>query len=145
MPVFQIALLEDDGKRIEEMTACLRERFPDYSLEVFDNAPDMIEWLSLHLEESNLICLDHDLGPNRLRDGEIFDPGIGRDVVNFLASRTPSCPVVIHSTNSMAVTGMQMALDDAGWRHFRVVPYCDLEWVREAWIVEVAKILRKDK
>lgn len=136
-----IAILEDDADRTASMTRCLAERLPRYRVVVFGNAPDMIEWLREHLHEAALLCLDHDLGPNRTRGGRVFDPGTGRDVVDYLASRQPTCPVVIHTTNSLAAPGMQMALDDSGWTCRRVVPYFDLQWVREAWIVEVEQAL----
>jgi hypothetical protein len=110
---------------------------------VFDNAPDIIEWLHDHLEETVLICLDHDLGANRLRDGESFDPGTGRDVADYLATRKPVCPVVIHTTNSLAAPGMTRTLEEAGWSWSRVVPYNDLEWVRGEWIGRVAQALGK--
>jgi hypothetical protein len=115
-----------------------------HSLVVFDNAPDTVEWLQDHLEGAALICLDHDLGPNRDRDGEIFDPGTGRDVVDHLVTRKPCCHVLVHTTNSLAAPGMTMALEDAGWSWSRVVPYNDLEWVRADWIGCVVKALTKN-
>ena len=99
----------------------------------FDNAPDMIAWLRTSLSTVSLLCLDHDLGPNRERDGETFDPGVGRDVVNFLVEHDASCQIVIHSTNAPAADGMQFALRDAGWKVERVVPSHDLEWVASGW------------
>jgi CheY-like chemotaxis protein len=136
-----VVILEDDPDRIREMSACLHGRFSEYEVVVFDNAPDMIERLSQHLEEVRLICLDHDLGPNRLRAGRVFDPGTGRDVADYLATRQPVCPIVIHTTNNLAAPGMEMVLEDTGWVHSRIVPYNDLEWVREGWIVKVAEAL----
>lgn len=59
----------------------------------------MIAWLTNNLSSVTLISLDHDLGPNRERKGEVFDPGIGREVVDFLVSQKPTCPVIIHTTN----------------------------------------------
>jgi hypothetical protein len=41
----------------------------------------------------------------------------------------------------LAAPGMVMALQDSGWQHFRVVPYCDLERVQAAWIFEVREAL----
>lgn len=140
-----ILILEDDPDRCRAFRECLCERFRLYSVVVFDNAPDIIDWLRNHLEESVLICLDHDLGPNRLRGGEVCDPGTGRDVVDYLATRKPCCPVAIHTTNSLAVPGMTMALEDAGWSWSRVVPYNDLEWVRGEWISCVAKCLKETR
>ena len=138
-----IAILDDEVDRIREMTRCLAECEPHCELVTFDNAPDMIAWLTEHMEDTTLICLDHDLGPNRFRNGEGFDPGTGRDVTNYLATRRPTCPVVIHTTNSLAAPGMAMALDDAGWEHSRVIPYNDLEWVRAAWLIDVRATLNK--
>jgi hypothetical protein len=136
-----IAILEDDADRIGELTACLRDRFPKLDIAIFDNAPDMIVWLSENLSEVLLICLDHDLGPNCVRDGRVFDPGTGRDVANYLAALRPVCPVIIHSTNTLAVPGMQLVLEDAGWLHARISPYNDLEWVRDSWIDIVTEVL----
>jgi hypothetical protein len=139
----KIALLDDDPDRIRAMLDCLVGRFSEFETVVFDNAPDMIDWLAEHLEETALICLDHDLGPNRTREGKVFDPGTGRDVADFLATQSSVCPVVIHTTNSLAAPGMALVLEDSGWPHFRIVPYNDLEWVEADWIGEVAKALSR--
>lgn len=138
-----VAILEDNPERIRELTACLRDEFPDLKTVVFDNAPDMIDWLAEHPDELRLVCLDHDLGPNRLRDGREFDPGTGRDVADYLAGCPRVCPVLIHTTNSLAAPGMEMVLDDAGWLHSRVMPYNDLEWVREMWIEKAVELLTR--
>jgi hypothetical protein len=139
-----ILILEDDSDRTRAFQECLLECFPPKEVIVFDNAPDTIDWLQDHLEEALLICLDHDLGPNRVRDGDVFDPGTGRDVADYLATRKPCCPVVIHTTNSLAAPGMTMTLEDAGWSWARVVPYNDLEWVRADWVDYVLKALAKN-
>jgi hypothetical protein len=139
----KIVILDDEPDRIREMTGCLLRCAPDCPVVTFDNAPDMIRWLAEHLEEARLICLDHDLGPNRVRHGEVFDPGTGRDVADYLASRKPICPVLIHTTNSLAAPGMELVLDDAGWEHSRDIPYDDLEWIRAAWGVDVRAVLRR--
>jgi CheY-like chemotaxis protein len=138
-----ILILDDEPERIRAMTALLSNGALGCDVVTFDNAPDMIDWLRKHLEDVSLICLDHDLGPNRCRDGNVFDPGTGRDVADYLASRSPVCPVLIHTTNSLAAPGMAMVLDDSGWLHSRVVPYNDLEWVSADWIDVVRKALGK--
>ena len=88
-----------------------------------------------------LICLDHDLGSNRVRNGEAFDPGTGRDVADYLATREPACAVIIHTTNHLADPGMAMVLEDSGWEQQRVVPYNDRQWIREVWIKAVSELL----
>lgn len=139
----KIVILDDEPERIEEMIRCLFPKMPSYPVVTFDNAPEMIDWLVEHLRELALICLDHDLGPNRVRNGEVVAPGTGRDVADYLATQTPVCPVLVHTTNNLAAPGMAMVLDDAGWLHARVVPFDDLEWIRTAWIPAVTEALAK--
>jgi hypothetical protein len=98
-----------------------------------DNVPDTLEWLRENLGQTILIALDHDLGPSRLRDGHRFEPGIGREVADFLAKRSPVCPVIIHSSNSPAAEGMVGCLRGAGWAVIRVYPFDDLAWVERDW------------
>jgi hypothetical protein len=137
-----IAILDDESDRLRAMSRLLARRLPGFVVRFFDNAPDMVLWLKEHLRSCALLSLDHDLGPNRVRDGEEFDPGIGRDVVDFLATCIPACPVVIHSTNSLAAPGMQDVLETAGWAHYKVVPYKHLLWIKETWIEQVTTCLR---
>lgn len=136
-----IVILDDEPNRIRTMTECLSSGLPGCRIITFDNAPDMIDWLRKHLEDASLICLDHDLGPNRSCNGNVFDPGTGRDVADYLASRKPVCSVLIHTTNSLAAPGMVMVLDDSGWPNSRVAPYNDLEWVSADWIGEAREAL----
>ena len=132
-----IAILEDDEGRTAAMRVRLAEFFPQCHPVFFDNAPDMIEWLSHHLPFTVLICLDHDLGPNRIRNGEVFDPGTGQDVVNYLSTHQPLCPVIIHTANYLAAPGMELMLNDSGWVNSRVIPLNDLEWIDNAWAPEI--------
>ena len=132
-----IAVLEDDRGRTAAMKAALDAALPATEVAWFDEAPRMIEWLSKNLSRICLLCLDHDLGPVRVnRVGERLDPRIGRDVVDFLVTRAPSCPVIIHSSNSRAVDGMMSALEGAGWSAERITPYDDLAWVGD-WSARV--------
>jgi hypothetical protein len=123
------------------MRSCLQQLFPSYEVNVFDGASEMIRWLKSHLRETILICLDHDLGANRIIDGNLQDPGTGRDVADYLSEENPCCSVLIHSSNAMAAPGMMMVLEDAGCTCSRLSPYNDLEWVQEAWIPELKNYL----
>ena len=136
-----IAILDDESDRLDAMTPVLQRKYPRHKVVTFDNAPDMNAWFASHLDSCALICLDHDLGPNRSRDGRVFDPGIGRDVADYLASREPVCPVIIHTTNTVARPGMILALEDAAWSVSFVSPYDDVLWIREVWIDEVQRVL----
>ena len=136
-----IAILEDDPERVNAMRACLAEAMLDVKVVVFDDAQRMIVWLCRHLSRVALISLDHDL---RLRNvaGATIDCGTGRQVADYLASMSPACPVVVHSSNPSCAPGMFFALRDAGWRCSQVRPYDDLAWVRQAWTPEVLRQLR---
>ncbi len=136
-----IAILDDEPDRLQAMAPILAQRFPDFSVVTFDNAPDINAWFADNLSVCALICLDHDLGPNRKRDGKVFDPGIGRDVANYLATREPVCPVIIHTTNTDARPGMIFVLEDAGWAVSYVSPYEDVLWIREVWADAIGEVL----
>ena len=137
-----IAILEDDPRRTEAMREVLKQIGSEYDHRFFDNAPETIAWLEEHMDEVALLSLDHDLGGNRSRKGEIFDPGTGRDVAEYLAAQSRVCPTMIHSNNYPAVLGMCRVLEDGGWKFSCVVPYGDVEWIRETWAREVGKIMR---
>jgi hypothetical protein len=130
----EIVILEDCIDRQTIMTACLADRFRHYPVRFFEAAAPMIAYLESKLKTTIVIALDHDLEFIQDANGSLTDPGTGRDVANFLADRPPTCPVVIHSTNSPAAVGIKMTLDEANWTTYRVVPFGDLEWISEIWI-----------
>ncbi len=137
-----IAILEDDPGRTAAFRDVLARLAADHVVVIIDNAPDLIGWLEQGLASSVLICLDHDLGPSRHRGDERFEPGCGRDVVDWLAQRPAQCPVIVHSSNGVAVTGMLFALEEAGWSTGRVIPFGGLDWVEAEWAPAITRALR---
>lgn len=123
---YVIAVLEDDDRRAEAMKKAPTSLPSTAQAMFFDNAPSMVAWLEGNLASVCLLCLHHDLGPNRQETDVIFDPGSGRDVADFLSTRQPSCPVIIHSANASSAYGMQFILEEAGWSVERVFPFEDL-------------------
>ncbi len=111
----KIVILEDNEERRTLMEGWLRDRFYPFEHWFFDSAPEAIRFLQDHLNETILICLDHDLEMTKGPDGTWVDAGTGREVADFLASRQPVCAVVIHTTNSAARVGMLTVLQDAGY------------------------------
>jgi len=128
-----IAILEDNDDRIAVMRDYAADKFPFFEVQVFRTAPAAIAWLQCHLSHVVLISLDHDLEPALELEADT-DPGTGRDVADFLASQSPQCPVVIHSTNVRAARAMEGELSESGWQVERITPYDDLAWVAEAWL-----------
>jgi hypothetical protein len=143
MPM-QIAILEDNEDRREEMAVCLKDRFPQYPVQFFATAAETIRFLRLHLDDCLLIGLDHDLDLIEGANGQLFDPGSGRDVADYLATRRPTCPVTIHTTNVPAAEGMRAALEEAGWATSQVVPYGDREWIGQLWLRTVRNAVVRD-
>ena len=137
-----IAILEDDPGRTAAMKEALQRELPAGEAIFFDNAPDMIAWLKANLGKVCVLSLDHDLGPNRDREGETFDPGVGRDVVTLLETMPSACQVIIHSSNSPAADGMLYALEYAGWSAERLYPFHDLTWVDSHWIGRIIACVR---
>jgi CheY-like chemotaxis protein len=136
-----IAVLEDNAGRRDLMRATLKDRFHQYQAVFFDATADMIEFLDARLPHIVLIALDHDLELKETDNGKCADPGCGRDVADFLAAQPAICPVVIHSTNSAAADAMAFALNEAGWRTYRVTPFGDLEWIPTLWLRTVRRAI----
>jgi CheY-like chemotaxis protein len=132
--MLKIVILEDNRDRQTVMQDCLSDRFHRYQAVFFDNAPEACDYLRANLASTLVISLDHDLELKAAIDGKLQDPGSGREVADFLAMQTPSCPVIIHSTNTAAGDGMQFVLEESKWETHRVHPYGDLEWIPSKWL-----------
>ena len=134
-----VAILDDEPERLALMEEVLGA-YADLTVLTFDNAPDMVEWARTSFATSlpTFISLDHDLGPNRERDGQVFDPGCGRDVVDALIATGSQCPVIVHTSNGRAGTSMVMDFEMAGWQVDRVHPVFGHQWIPTAWAEAVA-------
>lgn len=129
----KIVILEDNAERQRAMQGWLREHFYSFEAHFFAVASEIIDYLRDHLSEAIAISLDHDLELLPGSDGSLVDPSTGREVAEFLATCSPVCPVIIHTTNSPAAVGMEMVLQEANWETRRVVPHDDLVWIEEDW------------
>jgi len=137
----KIIVLEDNAERLAAMRDSLNDRLSTFDARFFASAKEIISFLAEHAEDTIAISLDHDLEPILNTELGPIDAGTGRDVADYLAARSPFCPVVIHSSNSGAVLGMQPVLADAGWTTHRVVPGNDMSWVAEWWLPTLEKAI----
>ncbi len=144
MPM-KIVILEDDKGRAEAMLDRLADRFYQFEHVFFDSAAEVKEYLENQFDDVIALSLDHDLELKVDAAGATHDPGTGREVADYLATRRPLFPVVIHSTNHLAATGMEMVLKEAGWRTCRVSPYGDLQWVHESWFPAIRRAIVRGK
>lgn len=134
-----IAVLEDDQRRIEKMKNRCLDRFP-HQFVCFEASLTMIDWLSKHSEEIDLLSLDHDL----ISTEKQVDLGTGREVVDWICSAnrlTARFPILIHSSNQLESDGMEIALTEKGWGASRILPYGDLDWIDEGWFPLVRSLL----
>ena len=134
-----ILILEDDFTRIERFKVVLNSIGTGFGLKVWRNAKKMISELDRYIQMSVLISLDHDLNP--VKPGG-SDPGDGLDVARFLASRTPVCPVIIHSSNISRSEMMMGELELAGWKVKRVGPIGD-DWIEIDWASLAKQLIYK--
>jgi len=134
-----IGILEDD---VEGRQALFRASLADLGdFSMHDNAPDFLQWLEGAFGSIRLLSLDHDLGPSRPRDhGERFEPGVGMHVVDFLLTRKPAFPVIVHSSNPYDAPTMVVRLEQAGWSAERIVPWGD-DWIPTVWKKRVRELL----
>jgi CheY-like chemotaxis protein len=137
----KIVILEDNADRQAVMRRCLADRFYTFDAHFFDDARDTIRFLEEHLPETILVALDNDLDLKPGPDGRCIDPGSGRDVANFLATQPPTCPVIIHTTNSDAAVASEAALREAGWKTNRVIPFDDMAWIETDWFFAVRRAI----
>lgn len=129
----QIVILEDNAERRVLMRGVLEDRFPQYESRFFQTSGETIAHLRDELELAVLIVLDHDLEMIPIDKHRMIDPGDGRDVADFLATRSAVCPIVIHSTNSPAAVGMIAVLEESNWTVHRVIPVGEFRWIRSLW------------
>jgi hypothetical protein len=135
-----LLMLEDDDDRIGRFRATLAAIDPTLRLVVWRDARAMIRALEEFLPRARLISLDHDLEPI---PGEGADPGTGVDVAKFLAARPPSCPVIIHSSNTQRSRWMAGEFELAGWK-YKMAPPIGEDWVEQYWRAVVCRLLGKN-
>lgn len=138
-----VAILEDDTDRLIEMKQCLDEILPEYQHCFFDNAQEMVSWLTDNLATCVLISLDHDLPIIQYRMGQRVNPGTGRFVADFLAQQSPTCPIIIHSRSGPDGEGMARPLREANWPTARVQSFGDFEWIRKIWLPQVQQYVKE--
>jgi hypothetical protein len=131
-----ILILEDNQERRAGFVTVLKAVAPDCEICFWDNARLMVEESVACLHDAKLISLDHDL--NEVADSE--DARDGLLVAEFLARRTPSCPVVVHSSNYERSHSMVNELDYGGWQVERVGPVC-ADWITTLWQPVVVRLL----
>lgn len=129
-----IAVLEDNQERRGAMAPCLADRFHQFEHRFFIQVNELLAFLKDNLKRVILLSLDHDLELIPDPNGRCQDQGDGRQVADFLAQQEPCFPVVLHSTNTNAVEGMDLVLRDAGWTTVRVIPWGDVEWIGSVWL-----------
>ena len=128
-PPILILMLEDESERLDRFAAVLSKLSPSVEWQHWRTAPDFIAGFKSTNREPALICLDHDLFVDHPDDP---DPGDGRDVAEFMATQSPCCHVIIHSSNAHAADSMFFTLQDAKWDVEKIAPLGQ-DWIEAYW------------
>ncbi|HYV36866.1 MAG TPA: hypothetical protein VE988_14250 [Gemmataceae bacterium] len=137
----KIIILEDNAQRQAAMQRRLQDRFFQFETVFFSAVGPMLHYCEEHLDDAIVIGLDHDLELQPGSNGRCIDPGTGREIADYLATKASVCPVVIHTSNGPAGDGMEMVLRDAHWETYRVVPSGDLEWIQSTWFRTIRRAI----
>ena len=124
-----ILMLEDETERLARFRSVLDKLDDSVEWRHWRTAPDFIAGFQSAGRTPALICLDHDLFTDHPDDP---DPGDGRDVAQFMATQTPSCHVIIHSSNAHAADSMFFTLIDAQWDVEKIAPL-GKDWIESYW------------
>jgi hypothetical protein len=134
-----LLMLEDNAERVEQFAAVWNALARGQPMRVWRSACEMVREMGAHLPAAILISLDHDL---EAEDGT--DPGDGMDVARCLAALTPTCPVIVHTSNGDRGTLMMGELELAGWKRHRVYPLGD-DWIETDWRRTARQALRRSR
>lgn len=132
-----LVMLEDDLERIERFTTILARTVEKVELSVSRTSHQFIAAYVELTRKPHLIALDHDLFTDSPNEP---DPGDGRDVVAFLVTQTPVCPVLIHTTNAPAADSMLITLREHGWTADRIAPLGH-DWIEAYWYPYAMRML----
>ena len=131
-----LLLLEDESERVTRFRTAANRL--GLSAKLWRSAHELLEVLETQLSSAVLISLDHDL----LSEPGEPDLGEGVMVAKALAEREPSCPVIIHTSNSTRGDWMEGDLQLGGWTYRRILPIGD-EWVEVDWYRAAKRLLRR--
>jgi len=130
-------VLEDNPGRSAAFRNAAQLCRPPQEIRIWRIAGQMIQEAPELLAKAKLVSLDHDLYRQEPHDPE---PGSGREVANFLARRAPSCPVIVHSTNTDAAWGMHNELRSAGWTVELIHHLDEPGWIETRWLALAQKL-----
>ena len=130
-----LLILDDDNERINRFKNVLGGL---WELHIWNNAHAMIQELPKYLDYADLISLDHDL---YIENETSEDPGNGLIVAKWLEQQKPSCPIIVHSSNSERSNWMLGSLELGGWQTKQVYPIGN-DWIENSWKSAVEELLK---
>jgi CheY-like chemotaxis protein len=133
-----LLLLEDDAERLARFHVVIARL--GMTIHVWRSAYRLLAELDRHIPLTQLIALDHDL----LSEPGEPDLGDGLMVAKALANRRASCPVIIHTSNTLRGDSMEGELQLAGWTYRRILPIGD-DWIEVDWFRAARRLLRGAK
>ena len=140
MKEFTIAILEDNTERIEAMRERLNDRMPMYRSYFTNDPRDLLQFIQIHQGNILAVSLDHDLNEVDFSPLDLT----GMDAVKGLENMPPEFPVIVHSTNALAVEKMMVRLENAGYSVGRVIPFDGVNWIRTEWFQTLRRMIHRN-
>ena len=134
-------VLEDNKDRMYSFREAAAQYEPPQELKLWRIAKHMISEIPDFLSSTTLISLDHDLYRHHDDDPE---PGTGREIADDLATLEPICPIIVHSTNTVAAWGMYNELTHAKWQVELIHHLDEPRWIQERWAALARKLCVND-
>lgn len=130
-----LLILDDDQDRIERFVAVSDQL--GLAHRVWKSAYRFAEEAAEYVPSAALISLDHDLIDEK-GDADVLGNGV--IAAQALAELSPSCPVIVHTTNGVAAPEMMAVLAESGWQTVRLAPI-GFDWIESDWRVEAARLV----
>jgi len=136
----KVLILEDAPERITAFETAMQHA-REAEVIFWKSAHAMVGELPQHLPKAALLSLDFDLIPE---SNSTQDPGNGLVVCEYLAKLTPSCPVILHSSNKKVVWEMLFKLSEGNWETdwLRHDPL-GVVWIGKLWLPKVQSYLAR--
>ena len=129
-----IGILDDDLNRCTRFEKVLKTLNIAHCF--WHTAPAMLETLKEDSASSyQALSLDHDL---YAEDGS--DAGDGLQIAQYLSTLTPTCPVIIHTSNADQSRRIRGTLEGSGWLCHNA-PAIGHDWIEADWVLVIKEIL----
>lgn len=132
-------ILDHDPARLRALEAIIHRILPAHQVSKLSKASTFIETYLQVGHQTELLALGHAILPDPDED----NLGNGELVARLLSGLSPTAPVILHSSDQVAVQRMWKSLKQGGWPVRRVVPSPTWDWIGRDYAYMLDKLRRK--